>query len=100
MIEKMKKFTFLVTDREYEEFIHSIRELGVVHVSQLGQGATSPQLQEAIASEQAYRSAIDYLKISVAKFPLLAETQMPQTSTPSELLKRVETLQALENRGS
>jgi V/A-type H+-transporting ATPase subunit I len=86
MIEKMKKFTFLVTDREYEEFIHSIRELGVVHVSQLGQGSTSPELQEAIATEQAYRSAMDYLKIVLGKFPLSGEAKVAEASAPSELL--------------
>ena len=32
MIEKMKKFTFLVTEKEYDYFIASLRELGVVHV--------------------------------------------------------------------
>ena len=31
MIEKMKKFTFLVTDKEYEGFISSLRQQGVVH---------------------------------------------------------------------
>ena len=41
MIEKMKKFTFLVTNREYEGFVEGIRQLGVVHVQQLQQGATS-----------------------------------------------------------
>ena len=97
MIEKMKKFTFLVTDREYEEFIHSIRELGVVHVSQLGQGSTSPELQEAIATEQAYRSAMDYLKIVLGKFPLSGEAKVAEASAPSDLLKHVQALQAQEN---
>ena len=40
MIEKMKKFTFLVTDKEYEGFISSLRQQGVVHVQQLQQGAS------------------------------------------------------------
>ena len=34
MIEKMKKLTFLVTEKEYDSFIASLRELGVVHVQQ------------------------------------------------------------------
>ena len=68
MIEKMKKFTFLVTDREYEGFIGSIRELGVVHVTQLAQGGTSPQLQEAIQKEADYRRTLDFLKIVGKKY--------------------------------
>ncbi len=32
MIEKMKKLTFLVYHREYEEFLQQLQELGVMHV--------------------------------------------------------------------
>ena len=32
MITKMKKLTFLVYHKEYEEFLNSLRELGVVHI--------------------------------------------------------------------
>ena len=48
MIQKMKKLTFLVTNKEYDSFIDSIRELGVIHVEQLQQGATSDELQQAL----------------------------------------------------
>lgn len=97
MIEKMKKFTFLVTDREYEGFIDAIRELGVVHVTQLQQGATSPQLQEAIAMEQRYRAALTLLlKVGKEYMDLPAIAPQPAES-PMELLQRVEQLQAKEN---
>ena len=33
MITKMKKLTFLVYHKEYEEFLNSLRELGVVHIA-------------------------------------------------------------------
>jgi vacuolar-type H+-ATPase subunit I/STV1 len=42
MIQKMKKLTFLVTQKEYDSFIDGLREQGVVQVQQLRQGATSP----------------------------------------------------------
>ena len=32
MIEKMKKLTFLVYHREYEDFLHRLQDLGVMHV--------------------------------------------------------------------
>ena len=32
MITKMKKLTFLVYHKEYEDFLNSLRELGVVHI--------------------------------------------------------------------
>lgn len=32
MITKMKKLTFLAYHKEYEDFLNSLRELGVVHI--------------------------------------------------------------------
>lgn len=96
MIEKMKKLTFLVTDREYSGFIASIRELGVVHVTQLQQGVTSPKLQAAISSESAYRAALDSLAIAGKKYPLLPDTAIPSFDSPEELLHRVQQLQVEE----
>ena len=65
MIEKMKKLTFLVTQKEYDGFIAGLREQGVVHVQQLKQGQTSPQLQHALDLRLRYQQAIDYLDISL-----------------------------------
>ena len=49
MITKMKKLTFLVYHKEYEEFLNSLRELGVVHIVEKQQGAAdNPELQENI----------------------------------------------------
>ena len=49
MITKMKKLTFLVYHKEYEEFLNSLRELGVVHIVEKQQGATdNTELQENI----------------------------------------------------
>ena len=93
----MKKFTFLVTDREYEGFIESIRELGVVHVTQLQQGATSTELQEAIYLEQRYARALDFLKIYGTKYALKSDTIAPAYDSPLNLLEKVEELQVQEN---
>ena len=65
MIEKMKKLTFLVTQKEYDGFIAGLREQGVVHVQQLKQGQTSPALQQALDTRLRYQQAIDYLDISL-----------------------------------
>ena len=37
MIAKMKKLTFLVYHKEYDAFLKSIRELGVVHIAERAQ---------------------------------------------------------------
>ena len=65
MIEKMKKLTFLVTQKEYDTFISGLREQGVVHVQQLKQGLTSPALQKALDERVRYQQALDYLDISL-----------------------------------
>ena len=62
MIEKMKKLTFLVTSKEYESFLQEIRELGVVHIAELQNGGTSPELQEALAYSERCRQALNTLK--------------------------------------
>ena len=62
MIEKMKKFTFLLTQREYEGFLTQIRDLGVVHVQQLQQGATSQELQHAMDKAARLQAAIQFLE--------------------------------------
>ena len=65
MIERMKKLTFLVTQKEYDEFIAGLREQGVVHVQQLKQGQTSPALQKALEERVRYQQALAYLDISL-----------------------------------
>lgn len=97
MIEKMKKLTFLVTDREYDGFIESLRSLGVVHVQQLQQGASSDELTEAMETEQRYKAALSFVEISAKAHK---EFTLPESLdvevTPSTILERVESLKAEE----
>lgn len=97
MIEKMKKLTFLVTEKEYDSFIASLRELGVVHVQQLQKGATSQELQDGMALEQRYKTALQALDIYTKTYDELAVPQTIQESTsPEALLQHIEDLQAQE----
>ncbi|MBP3829919.1 MAG: V-type ATP synthase subunit I [Bacteroidaceae bacterium] len=58
MIEKMKKLTFLVYHREYDEFLHRLQELGVMHV----EGGTLAEGQsEAVTADMAAIRRIDSL---------------------------------------
>lgn len=43
MIVDMKKYTFLVFHKEYEQFLIQLREAGVVHVSQKAEGTASDE---------------------------------------------------------
>ena len=63
MISKMKKLTFLVYHKEYDSFLESIRELGVVHIFTKSQGvAENADLQENIRLTARYTAAMKYLK--------------------------------------
>lgn len=63
MITKMKKLTFLIYHKEYEQFLQSIRDLGVVHVAEKAQGtAENAELQESIRLSNRYTSTIKFLQ--------------------------------------
>ena len=97
MIEKMKKLTFLVTDKEYDSFIASLRNLGVVHIQQLQKGATSQELQDGMAFEQRYKAALQVLDIYAKTYDGMAVPKSMDESTSAEtLLKHIEDLQAEE----
>lgn len=99
MIQKMKKLTFLVTNKEYDQFISDIRELGIVHVDMLQQGATSDELTAALSLADRYKQAIkvlDYAKDSYT--PKQNYTAKPvNTDEALALLEEVEKLDAEEN---
>jgi V/A-type H+-transporting ATPase subunit I len=97
MIEKMKKLTFLVTEKEYDSFIASLRELGVVHVQQLQKGATSQELQDGMSLEQRYKAALQALDIYTKTYDGMKVPEVLDESTSAEaLLKHIEDLQAEE----
>ena len=73
MIAKMKKLTFLVYHKEYDAFLKSIRDLGVVHVATKAQGsAENAALQESIRLSARYAATIKMLQ--VLNIPAVAHT--------------------------
>lgn len=97
MIEKMKKFTFLVTDKEYEGFISSLRQQGVVHVQQLQQGASSQELQQALDLESRYVAALRVLDSAAKTYQVAPHAPaLGQASDSLEVLSRIENIQAEE----
>ena len=97
MIEKMKKFTFLVTNKEYEGFISSLRQQGVVHVQQLQQGASSQELQQALDLESRYVAALRVLDSAAKTYQVAPHAPaLGQASESLEVLTRIENIQAEE----
>lgn len=99
MIEKMKKLTFLVTDREYDSFIDALRQQGVVHIEQLQQGASSPQLQQAIELEARYAAALRVLDSAAKTYKVEPKAPAAEhTCDAQAVLARVEDIQREEQQ--
>lgn len=63
MIAKMKKLTFLVYYKEYEQFLEKLRDLGVVHIFTKSQGlAENQELQDSVRLAARYAAAIKFLQ--------------------------------------
>ncbi len=63
MITKMKKLSFLIYSKEYEQFLEQLRALGVVHVIRKEQGTVQDSaLQEDINLLARYKSALKVLE--------------------------------------
>jgi V/A-type H+-transporting ATPase subunit I len=63
MITKMKKLSFLIHDKEYDQFLEQLRSLGVVHVIQKQQGAVQDQdLQEDLNLLARIKNALKVLE--------------------------------------
>ncbi len=96
MIERMKKLTFLVTNREYDSFINNIRRLGVVHIDQLQQGATSAEFTQAVEQEKHYVSVLAALKNAREQYEgignAMSEIAVTGDRTAQETLEHVDYL--------
>lgn len=100
MIHKMKKLIFLITSKEYEAFIKNIREIGVVHIDNLQQGATSEELNENLALSSRLKNAIQTLKNADKAYEITANQTDEHDFTNMngyQLLEHVESLESEEN---
>ena len=94
MIQEMKKLTFLVTNGEYEKFIANIRELGVIHVEELQQGATSDELQAGLDMAVRSKEALKALDFAAESYEPSA-TYMPQPADASKAVALLDTVERL-----
>lgn len=107
MIEKMKKLTFLVYHKEYEDFLHRLQDLGVMHVvtSEVDpqQSETISGYVEQIRQYSALQENMKALLASVPKSAQPASTSQPiavdsNSTLCSELAPRFEHLTELRRR--
>lgn len=62
MIVKMSKYAFMVYHREYDAFLTTLRELGVVHVKGTNSVLDNAELQALLAERKQVSTAIRYCK--------------------------------------
>ncbi|MBQ8190974.1 MAG: hypothetical protein IJZ45_04345 [Bacteroidaceae bacterium] len=96
----MKKLTFLVTGKEYEQFLTDIRELGVLHIQELQSGATSPELQDSLALAERYNNALKALDFvaETYTFDMKGQSQPADASKGLTLINEVEAKLDEENK--
>ena len=72
MVARMKKFTFLVFHRDYDTFLHELRELGMIHVVEQDRKALdSEELQQFMAETRRLNEAKKILVKAIDKKSLL-----------------------------
>jgi V/A-type H+-transporting ATPase subunit I len=68
MVAKMKKFTFLVFHKDYDSFLHDLRELGMIHVVEQNRTMLqSEELQQFIAETRRLNEAKKTLQKAIDK---------------------------------
>ncbi|NDV84662.1 V-type ATP synthase subunit I [Bacteroides sp. 51] len=94
MITKMKKLTFLVYHREYNDFLKDIRDLGVVHVAEKQQGVVdNSELQENIRLSNQLVATLNQFEAINAKSEQTVIQTEGNPERGMEVLKEVEELQ-------
>ena len=98
MITKMKKHTFLVSNKEYEAFLNGVRDLGVVHVAEKQQGvADNAELQESIRLSSRLQATEKMLQALKPAKPEVSEVPA-SAARGMEVLDEVDRLQAEKNK--
>ena len=95
MITKMTKLTFLVYHKEYEEFLNSLRELGVVHIVEKQQGAAdNTELQENIRLSNRLAATLKLLQNQKHEKNAVIATEGGTAARGMQVLDEVDVLQS------
>ncbi len=103
MIEKMRKFTFLVYHKEYEAFLESLRELGVVHVEVRNSGEVNEAMGELLQLHTSYKTLCNSMTTLLKGYKEKSAPTSESTSIDAvmeEFHNRQNTLQELNRQKS
>ena len=95
MIVKMSKYAFMVYHREYDAFLTTLRELGVVHVKETNSILDNAELQALLAERKQVDTAIRYCKSlnSQTKGVALAPARELTKAEGLKLVRKLEEMQ-------
>lgn len=62
MIVKMSKYAFMVYHKEYDTFLSTLRDLGVVHIKETNSVMDNERLQELLAERKQINTLMRYFK--------------------------------------
>lgn len=97
MIAKMKKLTFLIYHKDYDNFLKQVRDLGVVHIVTKSQGdAENPDLQATLRLSSRYATVVKHLEGLNVKATDKTTAKANEAATGEEILNKVEALQQHE----
>ena len=89
MITKMKKLTFLVYHKEYEEFLEKLRDLGVVHIVEKQWGEMDDSLQTILRKQALYKGVLQSMHFLADKQP---DGQIHEELAPDVLMQQYDEL--------
>ncbi|MDD3556218.1 MAG: V-type ATPase 116kDa subunit family protein [Proteiniphilum sp.] len=85
MVARMKKFTFLIFHRDYDRFLHELRELGMIHVVEKEEAALNrEELHQFIAESKLLKEARKTLEKVVDK-KTFTPTDQPSVARGMEI---------------
>ncbi|HCC17289.1 MAG: V-type ATP synthase subunit I [Bacteroidetes bacterium GWD2_45_23] len=93
MIAKMKKFTFLAFHKEYDRFLHDLRDLGMIHVVEQNRTeADEESLQQFVAEAKKLGETIKTLKKNRDKKTTIASNE-PNVVVGKKIPATIETIE-------
>jgi len=100
MIVRMKKYAFMAYHKEYEDFLHSLRDLGVVHVKENKSMAGNAELHELLSDRKRLKTALDFLKKlnSATEEVELTPARKLTKQEGLHLIDKIESLQEQKNQ--
>ncbi len=100
MVEKMKKYSFLIYYKTYNEFLESIRQAGVVHVVEKQKGVPddAADLRGRLATADSLKKTINSLQRRLSEQKDAAALPLDPSVNAADVLAEYERLRAAEEQ--